>query len=59
MHDDPSIPLSRVAIPMPVDLIARVDDWRFTNRIPSRAAAIRQLLETALANAKENHHAST
>jgi metal-responsive CopG/Arc/MetJ family transcriptional regulator len=48
MPDDPSMPLSRIAIPMPVDLIARVDDWRFDNRSPSRAAAIRELLEIAL-----------
>jgi metal-responsive CopG/Arc/MetJ family transcriptional regulator len=48
MIDDTSPPPTRIAIPMPADLIARVDDWRFKNRIGSRAAAIRELIEVAL-----------
>lgn len=31
------------------DLIQRLDDYRFTHRFPSRAAAIKWLLEWALA----------
>jgi metal-responsive CopG/Arc/MetJ family transcriptional regulator len=33
---------------IPQDLLQKVDDYRFQNRIPSRAEAIRQLLEKAL-----------
>jgi metal-responsive CopG/Arc/MetJ family transcriptional regulator len=31
----------RIAIPMPAELIQRIDEYRWTNRLPSRAAAIR------------------
>jgi len=40
--------IQRVIIPMPRDLIERVDEHRFFNRIASRAKAIRELLEAAL-----------
>jgi metal-responsive CopG/Arc/MetJ family transcriptional regulator len=46
MSDARDIP--RVIIPIPRDLLHRVDEYRFSNRIASRAAAIRQLLEAAL-----------
>jgi metal-responsive CopG/Arc/MetJ family transcriptional regulator len=46
MPDARDIP--RVIIPIPRDLLDRVDEHRFSNRITSRAAAIRQLLEMAL-----------
>jgi metal-responsive CopG/Arc/MetJ family transcriptional regulator len=39
----------RIAIPMPQDLIKKIDDYRWANRLPSRAAAIRQLIEAGLA----------
>jgi hypothetical protein len=39
----------RIAIPMPPDLINRIDEYRWRNRLPSRAAAIRQLIEAGLA----------
>jgi metal-responsive CopG/Arc/MetJ family transcriptional regulator len=39
----------RVAIPIPPDLLAKIDEYRWRNRLPSRAAAIRDLLEKALA----------
>lgn len=29
-------------------LVSRIDDWRFANRIPSRAEAIRRLVSRAL-----------
>ena len=37
--------------------LAAIDDYRFQNRIPSRAAAVRQLLRLGLAalNAGPNH----
>lgn len=39
----------RIAIPMPKELIQRIDEYRWANRIPSRAEAIRQLIEAGLA----------
>lgn len=38
----------RVAIPMPRDLVHRIDEYRWRNRILSRAEAIRQLIERGL-----------
>jgi metal-responsive CopG/Arc/MetJ family transcriptional regulator len=38
----------RIIIPMSRELLDRVDEHRFSNRIATRAAAIRQLLEAAL-----------
>jgi metal-responsive CopG/Arc/MetJ family transcriptional regulator len=38
----------RVAIPMPAPLISRIDEYRWRERIPSRAAAIRALIEAGL-----------
>ena len=35
----------RTAIPMSAELIKRLDDYRWRERIPSRAAAIRQILD--------------
>lgn len=39
----------RVITPMPKSLVEKIDDYRFKERIPSRAGAIRQLVEKALA----------
>jgi metal-responsive CopG/Arc/MetJ family transcriptional regulator len=38
----------RVAIPMPAELIAQIDEYRWANRLPSRAEAIRQLVREGL-----------
>jgi metal-responsive CopG/Arc/MetJ family transcriptional regulator len=38
----------RVAIPMDSKLIDRIDEYRWRARVPSRAAAIRALLEIGL-----------
>ena len=38
----------RIAIPMPEDLVRRIDEFRWQNRLPSRAEAIRQLVEEGL-----------
>jgi metal-responsive CopG/Arc/MetJ family transcriptional regulator len=38
----------RVILPMPHDLLQAVDNFRFDNRINSRAEAIRRLLELGL-----------
>ena len=39
----------RVITPMPKSLVKAVDDFRFSNRMPSRAEAIRRLIELGLA----------
>jgi hypothetical protein len=38
----------RVAVSFPRELIERIDDFRFANRVESRAEAIRQLIEAGL-----------
>jgi metal-responsive CopG/Arc/MetJ family transcriptional regulator len=38
----------RVIVSMPSPLIAELDRWRYVNRVPSRAEAIRRLLSAAL-----------
>jgi metal-responsive CopG/Arc/MetJ family transcriptional regulator len=38
----------RIAIPMPARLIERIDEYRWSERVPSRAAAIRALIEIGL-----------
>jgi hypothetical protein len=42
MHDP------RVIVPIPPDLLQAVEDWQYTNRLPSRAEAIRRLLEAGV-----------
>lgn len=37
-----------VITPMPVALVQAIDDYRFTQRIQSRAEAIRQLIKLGL-----------
>ena len=43
----------RVIVPMPKDLIAQIDEYRWANRLPSRAEAIRQLVKEGLRAAKK------
>ena len=45
----------RVITPMPPSLVTAIDDFRFANRVPSRAEAIRRLIELGLeaANRKD------
>jgi metal-responsive CopG/Arc/MetJ family transcriptional regulator len=38
----------RIITPMPQTLVDRIDDYRFKERIPSRAEAIRRLVELGL-----------
>lgn len=38
----------RIITPMPQALVDRIDDYRFKERIPSRAEAIRRLVEKGL-----------
>jgi metal-responsive CopG/Arc/MetJ family transcriptional regulator len=42
--------VDRVVTPMPRKLIERIDEFRWSRRLPSRAAAIRQLIEAGLKN---------
>jgi hypothetical protein len=39
----------RIITPIPSKLLERIDDYRFSQRLPSRAAAIRDLIEAGLA----------
>jgi|HubBroStandDraft_1064217.scaffolds.fasta_scaffold1638596_2 hypothetical protein len=38
----------RVITPMPKSLLTAIDDYRFAQRMPSRAEAIRRLIEAGL-----------
>jgi Arc/MetJ-type ribon-helix-helix transcriptional regulator len=38
----------RIITPMSPAMVDRIDDYRFSNRLPSRSEAIRQLIEFAL-----------
>ncbi|MFL5298471.1 MAG: hypothetical protein ACJ798_19000 [Phenylobacterium sp.] len=40
----------RLQIMLNADELAALDDWRFTRRMPSRAAAVRELLRLGLAS---------
>ena len=39
----------RLQIMLTLDEVKALDDWRFANRMPSRAAAVRDLLRRGLA----------
>jgi hypothetical protein len=39
----------RLQIMITPDELAAIDDWRFTRRLPTRAAAVRELLRRGLA----------
>src|SRR5437870_3057553 len=38
----------RIITPIPKPLLARIDDYRFEKRLPSRSEAIRRLIEAGL-----------
>lgn len=40
--------VERTGLSLPRELLERIDDYRYRNRIPSRAEAIRRLVEKAL-----------
>jgi metal-responsive CopG/Arc/MetJ family transcriptional regulator len=42
--------VDRIVTPMPRQLVERIDDFRFSRRLASRAEAIRQLIEGGLKN---------
>jgi metal-responsive CopG/Arc/MetJ family transcriptional regulator len=43
----------RIITPMPKTLVSAIDDFRFLERMPSRAEAIRCLIEMGLAAAQQ------
>jgi hypothetical protein len=45
-----SVPTKKdiLAFPADADLLRRIDDYRYENRIPSRSEAMRQLIEKGL-----------
>jgi hypothetical protein len=47
---------TRLQIMLNEEELAAIDDWRFEHRMPSRAAAIRNLLNMALKLQKEKDH---
>ena len=42
------MPDRRIIVPMPSELLEAVDDYRYRERVPSRADAIRRLLRVGL-----------
>jgi metal-responsive CopG/Arc/MetJ family transcriptional regulator len=48
----------RVEIILQVDEVAVIDEFRFKARMPSRSAAVRELLRRGLASAAWHEHAS-
>jgi metal-responsive CopG/Arc/MetJ family transcriptional regulator len=48
----PNSTKQRILLILDQELVEKVDDFRYSNRIPSRTEAIRQLLETALEKKK-------
>jgi hypothetical protein len=46
---------ARLQIILPTEDVAAVDDFRFQARIPSRAAAVRELLRRGLASSETDH----
>ncbi len=43
----------KIQIMLDDDELAVIDDWRFENRVPSRAAAIRELIRRGLVKSEE------
>ena len=48
MPTKPKDPDPRIIIPIPRALLAQIDEYRWANRLPSRAEAIRQLVQKGL-----------
>ncbi|UCD32473.1 MAG: PilZ domain-containing protein [Desulfobacterales bacterium] len=49
----------RIILTIDEDLIKSIDDFRYSNRIPSRSAAIRRLLKEALKKYEKRKHPRT
>jgi len=46
----------RIIVPMRRDLLERIDDFRYDHRVPSRAEAIRQLIDAGLRAKRSKPH---
>jgi metal-responsive CopG/Arc/MetJ family transcriptional regulator len=44
-------PMQRIITPMPAELVAAIDDYRFENRLASRSEAVRELIKNGLQRA--------
>jgi hypothetical protein len=53
MPDEPDR-TERLQVFLATDELADIDEFRFENRMPNRAAAVRELLRLGLAAAKKN-----
>jgi hypothetical protein len=53
LNDAVSKRTEKLQIMLSDEELGAIDDWRFQNRLPSRAAAIRELIRRGLANAAE------
>ncbi|MCA0338454.1 MAG: hypothetical protein LCH99_01825 [Proteobacteria bacterium] len=49
----------RLPVTLEPSLLAKVDDYRFSNRIQSRAATVRELIEKGLAFAENEKSGTT
>jgi hypothetical protein len=49
----------RLQIILTAEELAALDDWRFANRMPTRAAAIRELMKRGMAALTEDDRAVT
>lgn len=49
----------RIPVVLTPSLLNRIEDWRFTRRIPSRSDAIRQLIELGLERSAEEDPAQS
>jgi hypothetical protein len=47
--------MERLQIILTPQELAALDDWRFANRMPSRAAAIRELLKRGMATSSDGN----
>lgn len=54
MNDEPER-TERLQVILAVDEIAAIDEFRFRARMPSRSAAVRELLRRGLVSAEKEH----
>jgi metal-responsive CopG/Arc/MetJ family transcriptional regulator len=53
MTDVPPKRTEKIQLMLDDNELAAIDDWRFENRLPSRAAAIRELIRRGLVKAED------
>ena len=52
-HDDAEMNSERIVITLPPTLLQSIQDYRFDNRIDSKSAAVRRLIELGLLSDKK------